>query len=128
MRAKEMKDRSTSVPVDMLNPACKIHCEDNYAKIKESMEREGLRYPLVVLNTTVGEWKKLHEESPDAILPCPGDFLTARCLIVMIGNNRLKAAQEMGVDEIDCIVVDDRMEVNPLAKIMRGDWVDESKS
>lgn len=128
MRAREMKDRSTPISVDLLNPACKIHCADNYAKIKDSIEREGLRYPLVVLNTTVGTWRDLHEENPDATLPCPGNFLKARCYMVMIGNNRLKAAQEMGVEEIDCIVVDDRMEVNALAKVMRGDWVNESKS
>jgi len=120
--AKEMKEESIPLPVDMMNPACKIHCEDNYAKIKESVQKEGLKYPLIVLNTTFGEWKEFHEESPEAILPCPSNYMEARCFMVMIGNNRLKVAQEMGVEEIDCIVVNDRREVNALAKVMREDW------
>lgn len=117
-------DSAQPIPLDMLHPAYPIVFPDNYEKIKASVETEGLQWPIVIWNTTFTEWDKLHKENPDVILPCPSNFMEARCFLVMCGNNRYNIAKELEYESIDCIVCENREEINKWAKMMRDDWRD----
>jgi len=54
--------------------------ESEYQKIKESISKEGIKNPLVIRDEPKTGW------------------------VVEIGNQRLRAANELGIDKVECIL------------------------
>ena len=54
--------------------------ESEYQKIKESISKEGIKNPLVIRDDPKIGW------------------------VVEIGNQRLRAANELGIDKVECIL------------------------
>lgn len=117
---------NATIPFDRLYPTIKHGWySQDYARVKEHVEKSGLIYPIVVWETNVREWLKMHNAQPNDILAPPigmcrnGEY---KVLLVMCGNNRLQAAKDLGYDYIDAIVCYEREEVSNQCKRQREAW------
>lgn len=115
-----------TVPMDQLNPTIKWGWHpDNYQDIITSIKNDGLDHPIVVWETTVGEWLKMSNAQPEDIIGPPMGLNrnpSRPVLLIMCGNNRFNAAKELGYDYIDVIICNSKEEVNVWCKLQRKDW------
>lgn len=78
-----------------------IENEFEYSLTKESLIRLGLLYPILVVRTTRDEWLKTKELDPSILDPPQDGDVIYR---IQCGNNRAKAAEELGYTHIDTVV------------------------
>ena len=72
-------------------------------KVKESVNQFGLLEPLAVAFVTPDEWHEFLNDSPECYEPPPN---MEQILMVLKGNNRLRAAQQLGYTAISCNIFD----------------------
>ena len=93
---------------------------DAYAEIYASINKLGILYPLIVVNTTVGAWKMYKKHHNPDILDPPDAFTdTDSVLRIQGGNQRYRAGLDLGVKDFDCIVVNSTIEAEQLVTRQR---------
>jgi len=111
MRKGDLSARAGTVHVDRLFHSIepKWYPED-FDKIKASIEKDGMEFPIIIWETTNQEWLAWHNGNPDLRGPSLLDNKnpTKKVMLVMCGNNRLAAAKELGYDYIDVIMCFDK--------------------
>lgn len=116
------------VNLQMLRPTIRHHYyEGDYEAIAESLE-QGMLFPIVVWETTVGEWETWAAESQELISP-PTSLLKNKekpVLLVMCGNNRLEWARENGYSHIDTCICRDKNDISRLCTAQRKGWHESS--
>jgi hypothetical protein len=110
------------LPLHFLSPIISTHCyyeknlHGNYRErlqiVVDSIRNEGLRNPLVVWKTTVEEWKHTIYVSGGADCFTQPVDQTDPVYLVMCGCRRLHAAEDMGYDAIECVVVNTQKEAS----------------
>lgn len=92
-------------------PIAKQHKgKEFYEPIKEDIRKNGLMFPLIVVDAARSDILKQKNIYNDRMCPLPfdrtKDDLAARQYTVWGGSNRWNIANELGYDFIDCIVVE----------------------
>lgn len=107
-----------------IHPSLPIHNEGFYASVMESIKANGMYYPLIVMPTTIREWKQMMEITPSLLPPPDGDddkiVYQIRC-----GNNRYYAAKELGYKLIETKRVYSLEESSSECRVIRK-WKNES--
>lgn len=120
--ANSLWGKSTLVPISSLYSLYVVQESKEYEDVLYSVERIGLEYPVVALKCTVQEWYDTAWNENDFHKP-PADLpRDQEVLLVMCGNQRLHAAQELGYDRISTIICTDKQEINELCGTMRDYW------
>jgi ParB-like chromosome segregation protein Spo0J len=102
-----------AIPLSELYCHAKIENPTFLSKIGDSIKEFGMQNPVVVVSMTIKRWQELKEYNPDILSPPEGvgdnTVFQVRC-----GNNRVRAARQLGYDTIDCIVVEKMQDSNSL--------------
>jgi hypothetical protein len=91
-----------------------------YSVVRDSVEANGLKNPLVVAIVTKEEWETMGHSQLD-IFPYP-DVISTTVLQVRCGCQRLHMAKDLGFSHIECIVLDKWQDSTKLCEKMRGEW------
>jgi len=91
-------------------PIAKTHRnKEFYEPIKEDIKKNGLHFPLIVVDATRNDLVKAKEKHKDKLCELPfdkdNDDLNIRQYTVWGGSNRWNIANELGYEYVDCIVV-----------------------
>ena len=81
--------------------------------VKESIQKIGLKHPVVVIKTTKEQWEE-ERKSYNFVIAAPdvdGTFYQIR-----FGHNRVAALLELGETSVDCIICDSAAEAAVLGK------------
>jgi len=118
------------LPVKNLYSTIGKRTEEDFRAISDSVSGEGMLNPIVVWQTTVGEWLEWANTNPDIEKPPPSLLKnpSKRVFLVKCGNNRLIHAITNGYRHIDCIVSEDRAETSRLCTELRKSWNENSTS
>ena len=92
-------------------PLAKQHRgKEFYEPIKEDIRKNGLNFPLIVVDATRNDILKQKKKYKDKLCPLPfnenKDDLTVRQYTVWGGSNRWNIANELGYDFVDCVIVE----------------------
>lgn len=98
----------TEVELKDLFPASRIFYPDLLERVKDSINNDGLYYPLVCNVLDWSTWEKEWKQTP--ILNPPPDVKQDSYIRVYCGNNRLEALKQLGYTHADCIICDSRFE------------------
>jgi hypothetical protein len=96
--------------------------KEQYDKIKQSIEENGMEHPIIVLRTNYRGWRILAGGTPELKQPPKGADPDGVVHLVMCGNNRVRAAKELGYQSIEGVSCQTTEEVNKLCKLQRNDW------
>ena len=114
------------LPVDEIwasVPRAVIHCGiEFYEPVKESIKKNGMYWPIMVVNCTRQELKGQKAKWGDKINDLPfwmAEDLNTRMNVVWGGSNRLWIARELGYTHIDCAMMPSFNEAHVLQKTMR---------
>ena len=108
--------------LDEIEPLTKIIDDDFYNSVITSLEKEGLRYPLVIVEIGEDEWREEAETDGDILIP-ENNGKPVR-LRIQNGNNRywaLKHYWHQEVEAVECIVCSSLEEALPYIKDIRKD-------
>lgn len=117
--AHEVTQTSIFIRVNELHPYTTIMNQEFLERVRESILRDGMRHPIVVLSLTVGEWKKMQQVNKDMLDPpdLPDD---ANVKMIMCGHNRWTAAKQIGCTLIECYLVNSLEAASSLCKRTRS--------
>lgn len=92
-------------------PLAKQHRgKEFYEPIKEDIKKNGLNFPLIVVDATRNNILDQKKKYKDRLCPLPfdkdKDDLTVRQYTVWGGSNRWNIANELKYDFVDCIIVE----------------------
>lgn len=98
-----VKDIWASVPI------AKIHKgKVFYDRVKADIQKDGMKFPLLVVKSTRAEVKRQKKKYTKQLNPLPfwdNDDLSVEMYTVWGGSNRLKIAEELGYDTVDCVLI-----------------------
>ncbi len=97
LRSQNRSSQTLSIPIDELDMLEGIESNIFQAKVYASIEKEGMIEPLTIACITNDEWG----ESCSGCKPPPTEYQHVY-LRIQRGNNRYRAAKEMGYTHIDC--------------------------
>jgi hypothetical protein len=101
----KVSDLWASVPI-----AKKHRSKEFYEPIKEDIKKNGLHFPLIVVDATrndILKQKKIYTNRLCALPFDPDkDDLTVRQYVVWGGSNRWNIANELGYDFVDCVIIE----------------------
>jgi|TARA_R110002153_G_scaffold2331_2_gene11398 hypothetical protein len=91
-------------------PAVKVHRgREFYEPIKEDIRKNGLHFPLIVVDATRNDLVAQKKKHKDNLCKLPfdqyKDDLTVRQYTVWGGSNRWNIANELGYKYVDCVIV-----------------------
>ncbi len=101
--AHPVKDLWASVPKAIIHANVEF-----YKPLKESIQNEGLRNPIIVVKCTRQELQGQKAKWGDKLCDLPfwmADDLNETQLVVWGGSNRLYVARELGYTHIDCVMI-----------------------
>ena len=92
-------------------PLAKQHRgKEFYEPIKEDIRKNGLNFPLIVVDATRNDILKQKRKYKDKLCPLPfdkdKDDLNVRQYTVWGGSNRWNIANELKYDFVDCVIVE----------------------
>lgn len=81
-----------------------------YEPIKEDIRKNGLHFPLIVVDATRNDILKQKKKYTDKLCELPfdkdKDDLTVRQYTVWGGSNRWNIANDLGYEYVDCVIVE----------------------
>ena len=99
-----VSDLWASVPI-----AEKHRGREFYEPIKEDIRKNGLHFPLIVVDATRNDLVKEKRKYKDKLCKLPfdkdKDDLTIRQYTVWGGSNRWNIANDLGYEHVDCVIV-----------------------
>jgi hypothetical protein len=113
------EDGTVFLPLDAIEPICKIMEPVFYEFVKNSIKGHGLYHPLVVVGITVDDWNK--EAEMDVHMSKPIEGSNPLRWRIQCGCNRYFALKELGYDAVECIVMDDVKEAQDACHMLRID-------
>lgn len=121
LEAKYSPDDSKLIKLDELEPMMKVTDIDFYNRVITSLEKYGLRYPLVIVEIGEDEWREEAETSGYINYPKPdGPELRKR---VQCGNTRFHAIRNHWptIKWVECVVFDNSKTASELCAELRRD-------
>jgi hypothetical protein len=121
LESKYHSENAIMLPLDMLEPFAKVQSEDFYSSVINSMEKEGLLYPLIIAQVDEDEWWEDCKEQGEACLQ-PRVFGSQVRYRVQCGNNRYWALINhfTNIDAVSCLVYS-KEEAMEICKMLRRD-------
>lgn len=116
--AKYKPAETLLLPINSLSPLCKVFDDNLFIKIKESINKEGLLYPLLTYPVCTKDWLEDCSRDKD-IFPPP--TVGVEHLRIQCGNNRYFALKELGYTEVEVIIFDDVEEAQRTCAYLRKD-------
>lgn len=92
-------------------PLAKQHRgKEFYEPIKEDIRKNGLHFPLIIVDATRNDILKQKKKYADKLCELPfdkdKDDLTVRQYTVWGGSNRWNIANDLGYEYVDCVIVE----------------------
>jgi hypothetical protein len=115
----EVKDLWASVPISKIHRGYVF-----YENVKKDIQKNGLRFPIMVIKSNRAHLVQQKNIWGDKILPLPFDpqagWLSTPINVVWGGSQRLNIAMELGYTHIDCAIMSSYQEAHELQKCMRA--------
>ena len=130
----EPKYKGTKYPIKQIRvddiwasvPKAEVHNGiEFYKPVKESIAKEGMHWPIMIVNCSRAELKGQKAKWKQKINDLPfwmAEDLNARMNVVWGGSNRLWIARELGYTHIDCAVMPNFETAHALQKTMRENF------
>lgn len=114
--------------VDELFNLYPVYKHSDLGAIEDSLTENGMEYPIVVWHTTGLAWKLMWQKQPDD-LERPPNYMTDPMIIdiVLCGNNRHRAAINLGYKYIEGLRVDTFEEAQSICGGQRKWWMNQQK-
>jgi len=91
------------------------------AKIKDSIEKEGLLYPILLMKTKLHIWKGFVDKKYNLRSKIVAPIIKGKYhFVVRVGNQRVKIAKELGYSYIDCHLLIRQVEMRYIKKKMKN--------
>ena len=107
-------------------PKAEIHRgKEFYRPLKKDIQKNGLRWPIMVVKATREDVKYQKAKWQQALCDLPfwmAQDMSEIQLVVWGGSNRLYAARELGYTHIDCAILPDFESAHRLQKVMREEY------
>lgn len=86
----------------------KLRGKNFYEPVRDDIAKNGLRFPLIVVEATHAQLIKEKKRYKDRMLDLPFDpentDLEERIYVIWGGSNRVRVASELGYDHVDCVI------------------------
>ena len=117
---EEMEHPIVVLELSSIHPMFPIEDVAYMNKVRQSMSKDGLRFPLVILDISIKDWEDMYRRNITLSLPCHlhdrGE--EERVYGVWRGNNRYRVAKELQYKLIDCVVVDSVEEAERIGNLI----------
>ena len=103
LAANNKLSNTVILPIDDLHLMVGIENTSIQTKVEDSLRQIGMEYPVIVVKMNGVEWwEEKVDFNPDILSPpyIYGEYNRVQC-----GNNRVRAARELGFTHIECILL-----------------------
>jgi len=121
LEAKYAPDNSVLLRIDEIEPLMKVTDLDFYNHVILSLEKYGLRYPLVIVEIGEDEWREEAETSGYINYPKPNELPVRKR--IQCGCTRYHAIKNHwpSIKWVECVVFDNTKEATELCADLRRD-------